>query len=155
MWLTCLIKQIQVLDLLNLQIMENLIQKIITIYNGNLTYFNLYFVYVLTIFQNIHKCFDTLIILAHLKDKLLEKEGKEMTERGIDLIGKSAAILSANVDAIGYMYREDNKTLVNFKPSESVTCGSRCDHLKDAKITLIESDKDGNLTINWDKIFVK
>ncbi len=46
--------------------MENLIQRIITIYNGNLTYFNLYFVYVLAIFQNIHKCFDTLIkILKH------------------------------------------------------------------------------------------
>ena len=107
------------------------------------------------VLDELEECFDTLIILAHLKDKLLEKDGKEMTERGIDLIGKSAAILSANVDAIGYMYREDNKTLVNFKPSESVTCGSRCDHLKDAKITLIESDKDGNLTINWDEIFLK
>ena len=83
--------------------------------------------------EELEECFDTLIILAHLKDKLLEKDGKEMTERGIDLIGKSASILSANVDAIGYMYREDNKTLVNFKPSESVTCGSRCDHLKDHK----------------------
>ena len=107
------------------------------------------------VLDELSECFDTLIILAHLKDKLLEKEGKEMTERGIDLIGKSAAILSANVDAIGYMYREDNKTIVNFKPSESVTCGSRCDHLKDAKITLIESDKDGNLTINWSKIFIE
>ena len=46
--------------------MVNLKQSNITILNGNLTYSNLYFVYVLTIFQNIHKCFDTLIkILKH------------------------------------------------------------------------------------------
>lgn len=106
------------------------------------------------VLNELEECFDTLIILGHLKDKLVEKEGKEMTERGLDLIGKSAAILSANVDAIGYMYREDNKTIVNFQPSETVTCGSRCEHLKNQKITLIESDDSGNLTINWDKIFI-
>lgn len=107
------------------------------------------------VLEELEKCFETLIILAHLKDKLLEKEGKEMTERGIDLIGKSAAILSANVDAIGYMYRDDNQTIVNFKPSESVTCGSRCDHLKDQKVVLIESDESGKLTVDWSKIFIK
>lgn len=107
------------------------------------------------VLDELEECFDTLIILAHLKDKLLEKEGKEMTERGIDLIGKSAAILSANVDAIGYMYRENNKTIVNFQPSESVTCGSRCEHLKDKKITLIESDDSGKLTVDWSQIFLK
>lgn len=107
------------------------------------------------VLEQLEQCFETLIILGHLKDKLLEKEGKEMNERGLDLIGKSASILSANVDAIGYMYREDNQTLVNFKPSESVTCGSRCEHLKDKKIVLIESDKDGKLTINWNEIFIQ
>lgn len=106
------------------------------------------------VLDELEECFDTLIILGHLKDKLVEKEGKEMTERGLDLIGKSAAILSANVDAIGYMYREDNKTIVNFQPSETVTCGSRCDHLKNKKVTLIESDESGKLTVNWNEIFI-
>lgn len=107
------------------------------------------------VLDELEGCFETLIILAHLKDKMLEKEGKEMTERGIDLIGKSAAILSANVDAIGYMYREDNETIVNFKPSESVTCGSRCEHLTDKKIVLISSDKEGKITVDWSGIFIK
>lgn len=106
------------------------------------------------VLEELEQCFETLIILGHLKDKLVEKEGKEMTERGLDLIGKSASILSANVDAIGYMYREDNKTIVNFQPSESVTCGSRCDHLKNKKITLIESNENGDLTIDWTQIFL-
>ena len=107
------------------------------------------------VLDELEQCFETLVILAHLKDKYLEKEGKEMMERGIDLIGKSASILSANVDAIGYMYREDNKTIVNFTPSETVTCGSRCDHLKNQKVTLIESDDSGKLTIDWSKIFIE
>lgn len=107
------------------------------------------------VLDELEQCFETLVILAHLKDKYLEKEGKEMMERGIDLIGKSASILSANVDAIGYMYREDNKTIVNFTPSETVTCGSRCEHLKNQKITLIESDDSGKLTVDWSKIFIE
>lgn len=106
------------------------------------------------VLDELEECFETLIIISHLKDKLVEKDGKEMNERGIDLIGKSATILSANVDAIGYLYRDENKTIVNFKPSESVTCGSRCDHLTNAKITLIESDENGKLVVDWSKIFI-
>jgi hypothetical protein len=103
----------------------------------------------------LEECFETLIILGHLKDKFVEKEGKEMTERGLDLIGKSAAILCSQVDAIGYVYREDNKTIVNFQPSDSLICGSRSEHLKDQKITVIESDEKGKLTIDWSKIFIE
>lgn len=106
------------------------------------------------VLSELEQCFDTLIILGHLKEKFIELNGKEMTERGLDLIGKSASILCSQVDAIGYVYRDDNKTIVNFAPSESVTCGSRSEHLKNAKITLIESDEDNNLTVDWSKIFI-
>ena len=107
------------------------------------------------VLEELEECFETLIILGHLKDKFVEKEGKEMTERGLDLIGKSAAILCSQVDAIGYVYREDNKTIVNFQPSDSLICGSRSEHLKDQKITVIESDEKGKLTIDWSKIFIE
>lgn len=98
---------------------------------------------------------DTLIILGHLKGKFVEKEGKEMEARGLALTGKIAAILCSQVDAIGYVYREDNKTLVNFAPSESLIVGSRPEHLKNKTITLIESDDNGVLTIDWSKIFIE
>lgn len=104
--------------------------------------------------NDLEKCFETLIILGHVKDKLVETNGKEMNERGLDLTGKSAAILCSQVDAIGYLYREDNKTIVNFKPSDSLTCGARSEHLKDAKITLIEKMEDGTLKVDWSKIFI-
>lgn len=107
------------------------------------------------VLEELEECFETLIILGHLKDKFVEKEGKEMTERGLDLIGKSAAILCSQVDAIGYVYREDNKTIVNFQPSDSLICGSRSEHLKNQKITVIESDDNNKLTVDWSKIFIK
>ena len=106
------------------------------------------------ILNEIEQLCDTLIILGHIKGKFIEKEGKEMEARGLALTGKIASILCANVDAIGYVYREENKTLVNFAPSESLVVGSRPDHLKNKIITLIESDDNGTLTIKWDKIFI-
>ena len=107
------------------------------------------------VLEELEECFETLIILGHLKDKLVEKEGKEMTERGLDLIGKSASILCSQVDAIGYMYRDENKTIVNFAPSDSLICGSRSEHLKNKKITLIEEQPNGSLKIDWSEIFIK
>ena len=107
------------------------------------------------ILNEIEQLCDTLIILGHIKGKFIEKEGKEMEARGLALTGKIAAILCANVDAIGYVYREENKTLVNFAPSESLVVGSRPDHLKNKIITLIESDDNGKLTIDWSQIFIK
>ncbi len=106
------------------------------------------------VLEELEECFEHLIILGHLKDKLIEKEGKEMNERGLSLTGLSSSILCGNVDAVGYMYRDDNKTMINFKPTESLTVGSRSEHLEGEKITLIESDKDGNLTVDWSKIFI-
>lgn len=107
------------------------------------------------ILNEIEPLCDTLIILGHLKGKFVEKEGKEMESRGLALTGKIASILCSQVDAIGYVYREDNKTLANFAPSESLIVGSRPEHLKNKTITLIESDKDGKLTIDWTKIFIE
>lgn len=105
------------------------------------------------VLNELGQCFDTLIISGHLKDKLVEKEGKEMTERGLNLAGKSASILCSQVDAVGYLYRDKNKTIVNFQPSESLICGSRSDHLNNKKITLIE-EIDGVLKVDWSQIFL-
>lgn len=107
------------------------------------------------ILNEIQQLCDTLIILGHLKGKFIEKEGKEMEARGLALTGKIASILCSQVDAIGYVYRDENKTLVNFAPSESLVVGSRPDHLKNKIITLIESDDNGKLTIDWSKIFIE
>lgn len=95
---------------------------------------------------------DTLIITGHVKDKLIESKGSEINERGLALTGKSASILCAKVDAIGYVYRKDNKTVINFKPSESLIVGGRSKHLIEQEIVAAESDDDNNMTYYWDRI---
>lgn len=107
------------------------------------------------VLNEIEQLCDTLIILGHLKSKFVEKEGKEMEARGLALTGKLSSMLCSQVDAIGYVYRDENKTLVNFAPSESLVVGSRPDHLKNKTITLIESDDNGKLTIDWSQIFIE
>lgn len=108
------------------------------------------------ILKELEELFDTLIILGHVKAKDVEKDGEEMTVRGLDLTGKSASILCSQVDAVGYMYRDDeNNTVINFSSSESLLVGSRSEHLKGRKITVASNDQDGNLSVDWSEIFKK
>jgi hypothetical protein len=106
------------------------------------------------VLTEIEEICDTLIILGHVKAKSVEKEGKEIDEKSLDLTGKLASIVCSQVDAIGFMYRKDNKTIINFKPSESLVCGARSEHLKEKEITVIESDENNKLTIDWSKVFI-
>ena len=93
--------------------------------------------------DRLNKLADHVILVGHLKDKLLDKKGKEVSVKDLDLTGKIKQITCANADAIGYIYREDEKTMISFDSKEDVTAGSRCDHLK-GKV----------MPLKWDKIFI-
>lgn len=108
-----------------------------------------------TVINTLESLCDTLLILGHVKDKLIEKNGEEMNERGLALAGKMPAILCSKVDAIGYLYRDENKTIINFQPSEKLLCGSRSDHLKGQKVVVAESDDNGELSVDWSQIFIE
>jgi len=97
---------------------------------------------------------DTFIILGHTKDKDIETKGELITERSLDLTGKSSPILCAQVDTIGYVYREENETIIDFKPSKSIIIGSRSAHLQDEKIVVATSDETGHVTVDWSQIFL-
>lgn len=109
---------------------------------------------VLLIVKELEELCETLIISAHTKDKLVEINSKELTQRGIDLAGKTPSILCSKSDAIGYVYRKDNQTIINFQTAESLSVGARPLHLKNQEIILLESDENGNLTSYWNKIFI-
>jgi len=110
---------------------------------------------ILLIVQELEELCETLIISAHTKDKIVEFQGKELTQRMIDLAGKTPSILCSKSDAIGYVYRKDNKTIVNFQTAESLSVGARPEHLKNQEIVLLESDENGKFISHWDKIFVE
>lgn len=98
---------------------------------------------------------DQLIILAHCNDKLINENGEDLSQMEMDLTGKLKRIVSANSDALGYVYRSGNKTVVSFKGGEDAIVEARSPHLKGKIITLLESDDDGNLTSHWDEIFIE
>ena len=86
---------------------------------------------------------DHVILVGHLKDKMLEKKGKEVAVKDLDLTGKIKQITCANADAIGYIYREDETTMISFNSLDDTVAGSRCDHLKGQ-----------TMPFEWNKIFI-
>lgn len=108
---------------------------------------------ILLIIEELEELCETLIITAHTKDKMVEFQGEEMTQRGMDLAGKTPGIVCSKADAIAYLYRKDNQTIANFKTAESLSVGARPEHLKNKEIVLLESNDEGVITAHWDKIF--
>jgi hypothetical protein len=101
----------------------------------------------------IYKCADRVILLGHLKTTNIEKNGKEVSARELDLTGKIKSMVSADVDAIGLLYRgEDNKNILSFKTTDDVICGARPTHLKDQEIVISEL-VDGKFITHGDKIY--
>ena len=93
--------------------------------------------------DRLNKLADHIILVGHLKDKVTEKKGKEVTSKDLDLTGKIRSITCANADAIGYVYRENDKTMISFDSGTDVNAGSRCDHLKGQVMEL-----------DWKNIFI-
>lgn len=93
--------------------------------------------------DRLNKLADHVILVGHLKDKMLEKKGKEVSSKDLDLTGKIKQITCANADAIGYIYREDETTMISFDSKDEVTAGSRCEHLRGKTMPL-----------NWSEIFI-
>lgn len=92
----------------------------------------------------IHGLADQIILVGHLKDKQIEKKGKEVSAKDIDLTGKIKSMTCANADAIGYLYRDEGKLRVNFQGGEDdIVCGGRCLHL-------INQDME----FDWNKIYI-
>lgn len=95
---------------------------------------------------------DYLILIGHLKDKMIDKEGKEFNVMELDLTGKTQRLAAADADAIGYVYRKDSQTIVNFATSEGLVAGSRNEHLKGKEVVLVE-EVDGKLKSYWERIY--
>jgi hypothetical protein len=96
----------------------------------------------------------TIILSGHIKDKVVDDKGELVMSANIDLTGKIKSLICANADAIGYMFRKGNKTILSFKTNEEVTCGARPEHLRNEEIVVTEMTEDGELKFHWDKIFI-
>lgn len=94
-----------------------------------------------------------LILLGHVKDKTIEKGGKELNARELALTGKLSGITCAHADAIGFLYRDGNKCILTFATENQLVCGARPEHLKNKEIVISEMI-NGKLKTYWEKIFI-
>lgn len=97
---------------------------------------------------------DTLILIAHIKEKQIRKEGVELYEYGVDLAGKIADIMCGEADAVGLVYREGKQTIVSFEGGNNMLMEARPLHLRGKKIVVAESDENDKITTYMDKIFI-
>jgi len=86
-----------------------------------------------------------LILVTHVKDKILDKGDTEVSVRDISLTGKLAGIVSSACDAVGYMYRDGelgSKLMVSFITEATAVMGSRFAYLAGKEFEF-----------DWDTIF--
>jgi len=105
------------------------------------------------ILEFIDKFAPTIILSGHIKDKVVDDKGEMVMSANIDLTGKIKSLICANADAIGYMYRKGNETILSFRTNEEVTCGARPEHLRNKEIVISEM-KEGVLKTSWDEVFI-
>lgn len=97
---------------------------------------------------------ETLILVAHVKEKMINREGEELSEMSIDLTGKLGDILCGEADAIGYVYRKKNETIISFEGGDNTIREARAEHLRGKKITVATSDENNKVTVDMTKIFL-
>lgn len=99
------------------------------------------------------ECAEEVIFIGHLKEKFIEKNGKEVTASELLLTGKIAPNTAAAADAIGYLYRKGPELWVSFKNKREVTCGARPNHLRGQDFMIAEMTEDNKFISYWDKIY--
>lgn len=97
---------------------------------------------------------DNFILIGHLKDKMINKDGEEMSEMSLDLVGKLANIICGESDAVGYVYRKKNETRISFEGGDNSVREARAPHLRGQNIVLAESDDNNNIVTHWDRIYL-
>lgn len=97
---------------------------------------------------------ETLILVAHVKDKQIKKDGEEMSEMSVDLAGKLGDIICGEADAIGYIYRDGNKTYISFEGGDNTIKEARPLHLRGKKIEVAHSDESNEVIVDMSKVFI-
>jgi hypothetical protein len=109
-------------------------------------------------FEDIVKRFKALcphlILLGHVKDTMLEKNGNSFEALDLNLTGKLKIFTTSKADAIGYLVRKGNKNILSFKTQDDILCGARPEHLRNKEIVISEIAEDGKVTTYWDQIFI-
>jgi hypothetical protein len=111
---------------------------------------------ILDVIAMINKVVPRIIVVGHVKDKVLKKvdDSGEAVTRDINLTGKTSDSLVRDSDAIGFIFRDiDGNLCVNFTNNGSTIAGARPSHLAGKQIIIAEKQEDGTFTSHWDRIY--
>ena len=115
------------------------------------------YLYIREAFQRVINIFrglsDHVILIGHTKDRTINRDGKELSENLLDLSGKLERIVSSKADALGYVYRKKNQTIINFNGGDDLVVEARPAHLRGKEVVIAESDENGLITTYWERIF--
>lgn len=99
---------------------------------------------------------DRIILVAHVKEAVIDKQGKDVTVTDLQLTGKIKFTTAADADGIGYVHRNlKGDLLMSFQGTSELVCGSRVTHLKNKLIKMAEYDEENNtlINVNWKAIY--
>lgn len=109
------------------------------------------FQYIIDLFKDLTP---HLILICHANEKTFENsDGAEYTEMWPALSGQLAALTCQDADAIGYVYREKNRTMVSFEGGGKQITEARPLHIRGQKFVLAESDENNSITTKWEQIY--
>lgn len=97
---------------------------------------------------------ETLILVCHVKDKQIQMNGEESSKLVVDLAGKLGDIICGEADAVGYIYRDGNKTYLSFEGGAGDIREARPNHLRGKQFVVGESDESNTLKMDMSKIFI-
>lgn len=97
---------------------------------------------------------ETLILVTHVKEKQIKKNSEEMSEMAVDLAGKTGDIICGEADAVGYLYRDGNKTFLSFEGGDNTIREARPLHLRGKKILVAESNENNEVKFDTSKVFI-
>ena len=97
---------------------------------------------------------DNFILIGHTKDKMINKDGEELTEMAIDLVGRLGDIVCGEADAVGYVYRKKNETHISFEGGDNSVREARAPHLRGKNIVIAESNENNEITTHWERIYL-
>jgi len=106
---------------------------------------------VIDMFRNL--C-DNFILIGHVKEIMINKDGEELSEMALDLVGKLGSIVCGEADAVGYVYRKKNETIISFEGGDNTIREARAPHLRGKKIVIADSDDDNNVNVHWDRVYL-
>ena len=97
---------------------------------------------------------DNFILIGHTKEKMINKEGEELSEMALDLVGKLGDIVCGEADAVGYVYRKKNETIISFEGGDNSVREARAPHIRGKKIVIAESNENNEINVHWDRIYL-